>query len=89
VTVTPPTTSWWQTVLGWGGVVVAAIITSAIAYRAARKTPFETLKTLVDVLDKSDHVLRQDRHILETAVHRALQLERIRQLTGVTARWTC
>jgi len=66
-------TPWWQSILGWGGVIIAAIIAGSFAIRNARKTPFETLKTLVEVLDRSHLVWREDRHILETAIHRELQ----------------
>lgn len=66
-------TPWWQPILGWGGVVIAAIITGGIAIRNARKTPHEKLKTLVEILDQSHLVWREDRHVLETAIHREIQ----------------
>jgi hypothetical protein len=49
-----------------------------VAYRAGRKTPYETLKTLVEILDKTDHVREQDRSVLSDAVHREVQrIERL------------
>lgn len=73
-------TPWWQPILGWRGVIIAAVIAGSIALRNARKTPHETLKTLVEILDKSHLVWREDRHILELAIHRELQrLDRLNQ----------
>ncbi|MEU4807922.1 hypothetical protein AB0H20_01845 [Nocardia fluminea] len=71
-------TPWWQPMLAWGGVVIAAIIAGGFAVRNARKTPHENLKTLVEILEKSEHVWRDDRRVLEEAVHREIQ--RIDQL---------
>ncbi|MEV0059785.1 hypothetical protein [Nocardia sp. NPDC050718] len=66
-------TPWWQPMLAWGGVIIAAIIAGGIALRNGRKTPHENLKSLVEILDKSQHVWRHDRYILEQAIHREIQ----------------
>ncbi|MBF6297055.1 hypothetical protein IU459_05795 [Nocardia amamiensis] len=71
-------TPWWQPILGWGGVIIAAIIAGGIALRTAQGTPYETLKTLVEILDKSHLLGREDRQVLEIAIHREVQ--RIEQL---------
>ncbi|MEV4155831.1 hypothetical protein AB0J48_22660 [Nocardia salmonicida] len=73
-------TPWWQPILGWGGVVIAATIAGGIAVRNARKTPHENLKTLVEILDMSQHIWRDDRRVLEESVHREVQrLDRLNQ----------
>ena len=65
---------WWQTVLGGIGVVFAAIIAGSFAVRNARKTPHETLKTLVEIAEKAEGIIRpEDRAVLEAAVHREIQ----------------
>jgi hypothetical protein len=65
---------WWQTVLGGIGVVLAAIIAGSFAVRNARKTPHETLKTLVEIAEKAEgHIEPQDLAVLATAVHREIQ----------------
>jgi hypothetical protein len=73
-------TPWWQAVLGGIAIVVAAIITGTAAYRVGRKTPFDTLKALVDILDKSDHLFVEDQAILKIAVHHDVQrIERLNE----------
>ncbi|MVU83310.1 hypothetical protein GPX89_39490 [Nocardia sp. ET3-3] len=67
----------WQAILGGSGAVLAAIIAGSVAVRNARRTPHDVLKSLLDIL-KDEHIWREDRAILEVAVHREIQ--RIRAL---------
>jgi hypothetical protein len=56
------------------------VITATVAYRAGRKTPYEVLKTLVEILEKSDQVANDDRQVLAMAVHREIQrIDRLNQ----------
>src|ERR1700722_662225 len=84
-------TPWWQSVLGGAGVVLAAIIAGSFAVRNARKTPHETLKTLVEIAEKAEgNIRREDRAVLETAIHREIQLiDRLNQarLEGFGKYW--
>ncbi|MEV6560431.1 hypothetical protein AB0M22_32255 [Nocardia sp. NPDC051756] len=72
--------AWWEQVAGWGGIIVAAIVTGTFAVRTARRTPYETLKTLVDILDKSRSLPKDERHVIETAIRR--ELKRIDRLNA-------
>jgi hypothetical protein len=64
---------WWQSVLGGAGGVLAAIIAGSFAVRNARKTPHETLKTLVEIAEKLEgHIQPQDRAVLDAAVRREI-----------------
>ena len=76
---------WWQSVLGGIGVVLAAIIAGSFAVRNARKTPHETLKTLVEIAEKADgHIQPEDRTVLDVAIHR--EIERIDRLNQARLR---
>jgi hypothetical protein len=83
--------SWWQAALGAFGAILAAIIAGSFAVRNARKTPYETLKTLVDIAEKAEgHIWREDRVVLEAAVHREIQrIDRLNQarLGGFWSYW--
>jgi hypothetical protein len=69
-------TPWWQTLLGAVGVVLAAIIAGSFAVRNARKTPHETLKTLLEIAETAGaHIEPEDKAVLKAAVHR--EIERI------------
>jgi hypothetical protein len=74
-------TPWWQSVLGGVGVVLAAIIAGSFAVRNARKTPHETLKTLVEIAEKADdHIECEDQDVLKAAMHREIQrIDRLNQ----------
>jgi hypothetical protein len=72
---------WWQSVLGGVGVVLAAIIAGSFAVRNARKTPHETLKTLVEIAEKAENLIEaEDQDILKAAMHREIQrIDRLNQ----------
>ncbi|EFG73702.1 hypothetical protein HMPREF0591_6389 [Mycobacterium parascrofulaceum ATCC BAA-614] len=74
-------TPWWQPVLGTVGVVLAAIIAGSFAVRNARKTPHETLKTLVEIAEKAGNLIEaEDLDVLKAAVHREIQrIDRLNQ----------
>lgn len=74
-------TPWWQTVLGGVGVVLAAIIAGSFAVRNARKTPHETLKTLVEIAEQAEgHIQADDRAVLDAAIHREIRrIDRLNQ----------
>ena len=61
-----------ESILGGTGVIAAAVIAGSVAVRNARKTPHETLKSLLEILS-DEHVWREDRPILAAAVHREIQ----------------
>jgi hypothetical protein len=70
---------WWQTVLGGAGGVLAAIIAGSFAVRNARKTPHETLKTLIEITEKAEGQIQpEDRAVLIAACHREiLRIDRL------------
>ncbi|WP_445160790.1 hypothetical protein ACTXG5_21920 [Mycobacterium sp. Dal123C01] len=72
---------WWQSVLGGVGVVLAAVIAGSFAVRNARKTPHETLKTLVDIAEKAENLLEpDDQDVLKAAMQREIQrIDRLNQ----------
>lgn len=54
--------------------MLAAIIAGSIAVRNARKTPHETLKTLVEIAEKAgDLINANDQDVLKAAMHREIQ----------------
>lgn len=61
-----------ETILGGTGVITAAVIAGSVAVRNARKTPHETLKSLLEIM-KDENIWREDRPIVAAAVHREIQ----------------
>jgi hypothetical protein len=72
------TTPWWPPVLAAVGTVLAAILAGSFAVRNARKTPHETLKTLVDITQTAQLISSEDLQVLQAAIHR--EVLRIRLL---------